>query len=95
MPGVPLGSFAASTYDEVKLPLTRDDVFVFCTDGIYETMNEESVELGARRVCEVVDAHRQEGARAIVDAIFEAAAAFRGAAPQHDDMTAVAVRITT
>ena len=94
LPGVPLGSFPAITYDEVTLPLTRGDIFVFCTDGVYETMNEQNVEFGSRRVCEIVGANRQEGARAIVDAIFEAAAAFRGAAPQHDDMTAVVVRIT-
>jgi len=95
LPGVPLGSFPAVTYDEVTVPLERGDVFVFCTDGIYETVNEQGAELGARRVCEIVSAHRQDDARAIVDAIFDAATAFRGDAPQHDDMTAVVVRITT
>jgi sigma-B regulation protein RsbU (phosphoserine phosphatase) len=95
LPGVPLGSFPAITYDEVTMPLERGDVFVFCTDGVYETVNEEGAELGARRVCEIVHAHRQDDARAIADAIFDAAAAFRGSAPQHDDMTAVVVRITT
>jgi sigma-B regulation protein RsbU (phosphoserine phosphatase) len=95
LPGVPLGSFPDVAYDEVTVPLERGDVFVFCTDGVYEAVNEQGAEFGARRVCEVVSAHRAEGARAIVDAVFEAAAAFRGAAPQHDDMTAVAVRITT
>jgi len=95
LPGVPLGSFPAIVYDEVTMPLARGDVFVFCTDGVYEAANEQGAEFGARRVCEVVGAHRQAGARAMVDAIFEAVAAFRGAAPQHDDMTAVAVAITT
>ena len=95
LPGVPLGSFPSITYDEVSMPLERGDVFVFCTDGIYEATNEQGAEFGARRVCEIVGAHREEGARAIVDAIFGAVGAFRGAAPQHDDMTAVAVRITT
>ncbi|MGH6692295.1 MAG: GAF domain-containing protein, partial [Gammaproteobacteria bacterium] len=95
LPGVPLGSFAAVTYDEMTVPLARGDVFVFCTDGIYEATNDEGAEFGARQVCEIVSANREAGARAIVDAIFEAAAAFRGAAPQHDDMTAVALRITT
>jgi sigma-B regulation protein RsbU (phosphoserine phosphatase) len=94
LPGVPLGSFPAITYDEVSMPLERGDVFVFCTDGVYEAVNAEGAEFGARRLCEVVSAHRGKGARAIVDAIFEAVAEFRGAAPQHDDMTAVAVRIT-
>src|SRR6202008_4040075 len=34
IPGVPLGSFEGVKYDEVALPLAKDDVFVFCTDGI-------------------------------------------------------------
>jgi phosphoserine phosphatase RsbU/P len=94
LPGVPLGSFAGVTYDEVAIPLHQGDVFVFCTDGIFETMSLEKEEFGARRVCEIVRAHRHETARAIVDAIFEATIRFRGHAPQDDDMTAVAVKIT-
>ena len=94
LPGMPLGSFAGVTYDEVTIPLNQGDVFVFCTDGIFETMNQDRDELGARRVCEVVRAHRLQTARAIVDAVFEAAITFRGHAPQDDDMTAVAVKIT-
>jgi sigma-B regulation protein RsbU (phosphoserine phosphatase) len=95
LPGVPLGSFPAITYDEVTLPLERGEVFVFCTDGIFEAANEAGAEFGAARLCAVVSATREQGARAIVDAIFDAVTAFRGTAPQHDDMTAVAVRITT
>jgi sigma-B regulation protein RsbU (phosphoserine phosphatase) len=94
LPGVPLGSFAGVTYDEVTIPLNQGDVFVFCTDGIFETMNQEREELGARPVCEVVRAHRHETARAIVDAVFDVTTRFRGHAPQDDDMTAVAVKIT-
>jgi phosphoserine phosphatase RsbU/P len=94
LPGVPLGSFAGVTYDEVTIPLKRGDVFVFCTDGIFETLNQENTELGARRVCDVVRAHRHETARAIVDAVFDATSLFRGHGSIEDDMTAVAVKIT-
>jgi sigma-B regulation protein RsbU (phosphoserine phosphatase) len=94
LPGVPLGSFPGVEYDEVTIPLKSGDVFVFCTDGIFETLNEKNVEFGAGRVCEVIRAHRHETARGIVDAVFEATGAFRGRAPQNDDMTAVAVKIT-
>ena len=94
LPGVPLGSFPGITYDEVTLPLHVGDVFVFCTDGIYETLNDAGVEFGARPVCDIVQASRSLSARAIVDAIFDAVSAFRGSAPQNDDMTAVAVKIT-
>lgn len=94
LPGVPLGSFPNVAYDEVTLELERDDVFVFCTDGIFEATNPEGVDFGAVRLGEVVHARRTGPARAIVDGIFEAVAAFREGVPQVDDMTAVAVRIT-
>jgi phosphoserine phosphatase RsbU/P len=94
LPGVPLGSFPGVTYDEVTLPLQQGDLFVFCTDGIFEAMNDDGVEFGAQRLSAVVQEHRKTSARAIVDAIFEAVADFTGAGPHADDMTAVAVKIT-
>jgi len=93
LPGVPLGSFPGIIYDEVTLELRPDDLFVFCTDGIFEALNPSGAEFGARRLCEVVAASRTESARGIVDAIFHAVAGFRGSAPQADDMTAVAIKI--
>ena len=94
IPGVPLGSFPGVDYDEVTVQLQPGDVVVFCTDGIFETVDERGAEFGPRRVCDVVKAHRHEAARVIVDAIFDAAHGFRGQAPQYDDMTAVVVKIT-
>ena len=93
LPGVPLGSFPGVTYDEVTLPLHKGDLFVFCSDGILEAMNDEGEEFGPRRLCDVVREYRQQTARAIVDAIYDAVAAFQRGTPPHDDMTAVAVKI--
>src|SRR5262245_17852790 len=85
LPGVPLGSFPGVTYDEVTIELKAGDVFVFCTDGIFEALNEEGTEFGADRLRDVVHAHRQAPARAIVDAIYDAVTSFRGGGPQVDD----------
>jgi sigma-B regulation protein RsbU (phosphoserine phosphatase) len=93
LPGVPLGSFPGIIYDEVTLELRPDDLFVFCTDGIFEALNSKGAEFGARRLCDVIAASRRESARGIVDAIFHAVTEFRGAEPQADDMTAVAIKI--
>lgn len=94
LPGVPLGSFEGVTYDEVTMPLEVGDLFVFCTDGVFDAMNEQGAEFGTQRLVEVVKAHRHAEARQIVDGIFDAVREFRGGAPQNDDMTSVAVRIT-
>ena len=94
LPGVPLGSFSGVTYDEVTIPLHAGDVFIFCTDGIFEAAGPDGKEFGAKRVCDVVQQNWKGTARETVDAIFDAVIMFRGTAPQADDMTAVAVKIT-
>jgi sigma-B regulation protein RsbU (phosphoserine phosphatase) len=94
LPGVPLGSFPGSTYDEVTLDLTANDVFVFCSDGVFEANDALGLEFGAERLLDVIRGVRNESARAIVDAIFAAVQEFRGDALPNDDMTAVVLRIT-
>jgi sigma-B regulation protein RsbU (phosphoserine phosphatase) len=91
---VPLGSFPGTTYDELRIDLRKDDLFVFFSDGISEAMNENGVEFGTRRLCQVIAARTTETPREIVDAIFTEVTAFRGGHAQSDDMTVVAVRIT-
>jgi phosphoserine phosphatase RsbU/P len=94
LPGVPLGSFQGSTYDEVSYPLHAGDVFVFCTDGVFEAMNAAGGEFTAERLIEVIAASRELPAKGIVEAIFKAVAEWRGETPPNDDMTAVVLRIT-
>jgi sigma-B regulation protein RsbU (phosphoserine phosphatase) len=94
LPGVPLGSFSGTTYDEATYSLSSGDLFVICSDGIFEAMNEDGEEFTGARLIAVVERTRQDSAKTIVDAIFDAVEAFRGEAIQNDDMTAVAIKIT-
>lgn len=93
LPGVPLGSFPGSSYDELTLDLKAGDLYVFCSDGIFEANDLMLREFGADRLIKAIDESKHLSARAIVDAIFDAVAEFRGEAMPNDDMTAVAVRI--
>ena len=93
LPGIPLGAFPGSSYDEVTLPLSQGDVFVFCTDGVFDTFNEEEEDFGVARVISIVDAERERSAREIIDAVVRGADAFRADAAQGDDFTIVAVKI--
>ncbi len=95
LPGVPLGSFAGSTYEEVTFELSAGDVFLFCSDGVFEAMDGLGREFGAERVVQVAREHCRTTARDLVNAIFAAVEEFRGETPPNDDMTAVAVRITS
>src|SRR5215471_17839033 len=94
LPGVPLGSFQGSTYDEISMALHAGDLFVFCSDGVFEAMRVNGEEFGAARLLAVVERTRQLAPKAIVDEIFGAVERFREGAAPNDDMTAVVVRIT-
>jgi sigma-B regulation protein RsbU (phosphoserine phosphatase) len=93
-PGVPLGSFPGMTYDEVTLPITAGDVFVFCSDGVSEAMNRKSEEFGSSRLIDVVSKTRHLTAKEIVFSIVEAVEAHRAGFPPNDDTTVVALKIT-
>jgi sigma-B regulation protein RsbU (phosphoserine phosphatase) len=93
LPGVPLGSFQGSTYDELTFALHAGDLFVFCSDGVFEAMNVTGEEFGAARLLSIVEQRRDLAPRAVVDAVFDAVETFREGALPNDDMTAVAVRI--
>ncbi|MDQ3068494.1 MAG: GAF domain-containing protein [Acidobacteriota bacterium] len=93
LPGVPLGSFFGTTYDEATIPIGANDVFVFCSDGVYEAMNSRGDEFTAARLIDVVQASRGQTAREIVQAIDDAVEVWRDGAPPNDDMTIVALKI--
>jgi sigma-B regulation protein RsbU (phosphoserine phosphatase) len=95
LPGVPLGSFEGTCYDELTFDLAAGDLYVFCTDGVFEANDALGREFGAERLLQVVQESCTRSAREVVSAIFAAVQEFRGDTPPNDDMTAVALRITT
>ncbi len=94
LPGVPLGSFAGSSYDELSFELIAGDVYVFCTDGVFEANDYRGREFGVERLLKVVLESSNLPARTIVESVFAAVADFRGEMRAKDDMTVVALRIT-
>jgi sigma-B regulation protein RsbU (phosphoserine phosphatase) len=91
--GLPLGSFGSSTYEDVQLPLAAGDIFVLCSDGIFEAFNEAGEEFGVQRVIDVVEQTHARPAKDIVNTMFSAVQQFCGDAEQSDDRTVVALKI--
>ena len=68
------------------------DLLLLYSDGVTEADNLEEEEFGMDRTIDVLRAHRDEPAAAIVDHMFHAIDGFAGAAPQHDDITLMALK---
>jgi sigma-B regulation protein RsbU (phosphoserine phosphatase) len=92
-PGVPLGSFFGTTYDEIALPLVAGDTYVFCSDGVSEAMNTQGEEFTSERLIDVVRRTRDLPAAQIVNAIVEAVDQHRAGAQPNDDTSVVVLRI--
>jgi len=93
MPGVPLGAFGGSKYDDFQVSLAAGDIFVLCSDGIFEAFDESGKEFGAERVIDVIERAHDKTSKEIVNEVFSAVQQFCGDAPQSDDRTVVVVKI--
>jgi serine phosphatase RsbU (regulator of sigma subunit) len=87
------GERFARHLEELTLPLGRDDLFFFFTDGVSEAMDAEGDCFGELRLSAFLAAHAGGTPEAIRDRLLQEVAAFVQGQPQHDDITIVIVRI--
>ncbi|HEY3884158.1 MAG TPA: SpoIIE family protein phosphatase, partial [Vicinamibacterales bacterium] len=71
------------------------DLFVFCSDGVFEATNGYGEEFTGSRLIDVITQVRDLPPAKVVAAIFGAVETFRDGASPNDDTTAVAVRINS
>jgi phosphoserine phosphatase RsbU/P len=84
--------FDAMIQEEV-VPLAADDLIVFFTDGISETMNEAFECYGEPRLAKVLEQYSHLPFEQLRSFIFADLRAFSGAADQHDDMTMILMKV--
>jgi sigma-B regulation protein RsbU (phosphoserine phosphatase) len=92
LPGLPLGTFDGSIYDERTLELAGGDVFVFHTDGITEARGSEE-EYGMERLRQRVETGAELSAPLLGESILQDVNEFTGARAPDDDLTLVIVKI--
>jgi sigma-B regulation protein RsbU (phosphoserine phosphatase) len=84
------------TFEEYKHSEWSDgQIIVIGTDGIWETENPHAEKFGKFRLRQIIRQHSQFSSQEILDAITNALEAFRGTAPQSDDVTLVVVKAKT
>ena len=92
--GPPVGLLSAVRYEGASIDIEAGDLLLLFSDGISEAMNEQDEEWGEENMLCALKACSSMEPAGIVKALFEAADAFTGLAPQHDDMTLVVARFS-
>jgi sigma-B regulation protein RsbU (phosphoserine phosphatase) len=93
-PGIVLGvqeSFVFET--QSSSDLRSGDIIVIGTDGIYETADPDNRAFGRERAQDVIQAHCDEPAHAIQQALVSEVRRFRGTLVLEDDITLVVIKV--
>lgn len=91
--GMPLGAVASFPYETVETELNPGDTVLMMSDGILELFNEKKELFGSDIVKEVFLDNVSRPVDKIVESLYSAADAWRGAVMQNDDITLVAFRL--
>ena len=87
------GEMFDAMIQEETLPLAPDDVLVFYTDGVSETMNDAFDCYGEPRLAKVVEQYSHLPFEQLRSFIFADLRAFAGVADQHDDLTMIMLKV--
>ena len=85
--GPPLGIAPHSVWDTVTMDIRPGDRLVLVTDGIEEAMGPQNGRFGPERFDVALDEYRRERLDLFCTHVGQRLHAFRGSAPQSDDMT--------
>lgn len=90
--GLSSGNLFENSLEEFEIETKKDDVIIFYSDGLTETMNLNRNEFGVDKVKEVLILNSHKSAEAIKNDILSEVSKFRGYAEVHDDLTMIVLK---
>jgi serine phosphatase RsbU (regulator of sigma subunit) len=91
--GLPLGALHMASYVQQIVPLRPGDCMLLISDGVVEAMNDARELWGFERLESAFGAVGGQHPSNVIESLLADIRAFTGDAPQHDDMTLVALQI--
>jgi sigma-B regulation protein RsbU (phosphoserine phosphatase) len=91
----PVGIFDDDKFATAQAePLRPGELLLLTSDGFREAINPERAMYGEERLFSCVRTHQAEPSRRIIESLFADVEQFQAGSEDHDDMTAIVVRLT-
>jgi len=87
-----LGMLPELELEEKEVWMSPGDMLVMYSDGVPDAVNEAEANYGTERLMKLLESHRNDSAKGIVDAMFTDVFAFRGTASAFDDITVLVAK---
>jgi len=92
--GVALGVDEDCSYRQsARKGLTKGQILLIGTDGVWETRNESGQMFGKKRLAALIREHATSSSEELLQAVFVSLKEFQGSARQEDDVTLAVVKI--
>lgn len=91
--GTILGAFEGNRYESRKVLLGQNDLIVFYTDGLSETLDEKDQEFGEKRLVDYIVQNRHCAPTEIKNGLLKQVDYFSGSKPPEDDTTIVILKV--
>lgn len=91
--GLEKGDKFDTIIQEQTIGISKDDIFIFYTDGITESMNRKNEEFGEDKLINIVNENSQRSAEEVMNIVKYNLETFTGKTKQFDDQTMVIVKI--
>jgi serine phosphatase RsbU (regulator of sigma subunit) len=91
--GLPLGALHTASYTQQVVALQPGDCMLLCSDGLVEAKNSAGQLWGFECLEETFAASAGHAPESVIEMVLAAVRAFTAGAPQHDDMTLVALQV--
>ncbi|MBA7656012.1 Phosphoserine phosphatase RsbU [subsurface metagenome] len=90
--GIALGVLDDIDLEERELELASNDVVIFYTDGVTESINEKEEQFGQERLIAAIEKSIDLPVQDLIDKVKEEVTTFARGQPQFDDLTLVALK---
>jgi len=90
--GIALGVLDDIDLEERELELASNDVVIFYTDGVTESINEKEEQFGQDRLIAAIEKGIDLPVQDLIDKVKEEVTTFARGQPQFDDLTLVALK---
>ena len=92
--GIPLGLLPEADFPSSSaVTLEPGDTVLLLTDGILEARAPNGILFGEKRALDTLRVYREDTARQLVNNLYHTVRAFTQNGPQHDDITAVSIKV--
>ena len=92
-PSEPMGVEKNTVYTDIDVSLSSGDILVTCTDGLLESLNENSVQYASENLKKVILKNKSAGAKDISSRVKDDLKKYCGNAQQYDDQSILVIKI--